>query len=449
MFSYSYSMGSLVGRITNKFAKGRFSHHVAVLGGGTAVAQAFTLLFAPVLTRLYTPDDVGRMGLYLAFAGFAGVAASLRYEVAIVSATDDKEAGTLTVLSAVLLIPISLLASAALYFMIRKSVLGLGSLPPYTALLVFPALSLTALFSALRYWFIRKEGFGVISGAVVFQNATRSVSQVCFGWWGSGWLGLFWGDLLGRAMGIGRMLRGAWPVISRLVFPLRMKNMWTVARTYRKFPMYSLPSSLIDTLATTISLPLIVVLYGTKNAGFFALVQRVLAAPILLVGMSVADAFHSRAAKYSIAETHRAAPFFKRTAVALFLVGLGPAVLLVFFGERMFGAIFGSNWTLAGSLAAVMAPWALAQLVVSPLSRVAFVYQGQEWKLVYDTVNLICTLGALYYGHMRGFSLVRAVQILSWISVATYALYFLILVRIVNKGVREDSNVWDRGLRKL
>src|ERR1700689_4427028 len=94
----SQSMGSLAGRISEKFAKGRFSHHVAVLGGGTALAQGFTLLFAPILTRLYTPDDVGRMGLYLAFAGFAGVAASLRYEVAIVSAVDDREAAILTFL---------------------------------------------------------------------------------------------------------------------------------------------------------------------------------------------------------------------------------------------------------------------------------------------------------------------------------------------------------------
>jgi lipopolysaccharide exporter len=434
-------MGSLAERISEKFAKGRFSHHVAVLGGGTALAQGFALLFAPILTRLYTPDDVGRMGLYLAFASFAGVAASLRYEIAIVSAVDDREAALLTLLSAMLLLPTGIVSAGALYLMIRRSVLGLGSLPTYTVLLLIPALCLTGLFSALRYWFIRKEGFRIISGAVVSQNALRVVSQTCLGWWGLGWLGLFWGDLIGRATGIARMLRDAWPAFRKFVVPLQMKNIWSVSMTYRKFPLYSLASSLIDTLSTTIPLPIIVTLYGTKDAGFFALVQRVLAAPLLLVGTSVADAFHSRTAKYSIGDAHLVPPFFKRTAAALLLVGGGPAVLLAFFGERIFGSIFGSNWTLAGSLAAVMAPWAVAQLVVSPLSRVVFVYQGQEWKLVYDAANLISTLVVFYYGHTHGFSLVRTVRILSWVSVATYGIYFLILLRIVNRGVREYPRV--------
>jgi lipopolysaccharide exporter len=442
-------MSSAVGRLTDRFAKGRFPRHVAVLGGGTVVAQSLTLLFAPILTRLYVPEDVGLMGLYLAFAGVAGVASSLRYEVAIVSAADDEEAALLTFLSMIFVIPTSLFSCGVLYVMIRKSALGLGSLPAYTSLLVFPALSLTALFAALRYWSIRKESFGVISGAVVTQNATRAGSQVLLGWWGLGWLGLFYGDLMGRVMGIERMFRNGWPVIRALVIPVRARKIFTVAQKYQKFPLYSLPSSLVDTLATSISLPIIAQLFGTRDAGYFALVQRVLAVPILLVGTSVADAFHSRIAKYREAERHGIAPFFNRIAAGLLLVGLGPAVLLALFGERLFAVVFGSNWTMGGSLAAVMAPWALAQLIVSPLSRVVFVFQRQEWKLVYDAVNLLSTIGTLYLGYWHGLSLLRTVRILSTISVVTYALYFLILMRVVSKGVSQGgANVWDRGLRK-
>src|ERR1700675_2550998 len=442
-------MSSVVGRFTGHFAKGRFSHHVAVLGGGTAVAQSLTLLFAPVLTRLYVPEDVGRMGLYLAFAGIGGVASSLRDEVAIVSAVDDEEAALLTFLSMIFVIPTSLFSSAVLYLMIRKSVLGLGSLPAYTSLLAFPALFLSASFAALRYWFIRKESYGVISEAVVTQNATRAGSQALFGWWGFGWLGLFCGDLMGRVTGMGRMFRDAWPVIRALVIPLRAGKLFTVAQKYRKFPLYSLPSSLVDTLATGISLPIIAQLYGTTDAGFFALVQRVLAVPILLVGTSVADAFHSRMAKYSEPESRGIVPFFNRIAAGLLLVGLGPAILLAFFGERLFTVAFGNTWMTAGSLAAVMAPWAMAQLVVSPLSRVVFVFQRQEWKLVYDVVSLLTTVGTLYLGYSNGLSLLRTIRILSLISVVTYALYYLILMRVVSTGIpQRGTNVWDRGLRK-
>ena len=39
--------------------KGQFARSVGILAGGTALGQAITVLAAPVLTRLFTPDDFG------------------------------------------------------------------------------------------------------------------------------------------------------------------------------------------------------------------------------------------------------------------------------------------------------------------------------------------------------------------------------------------------------
>ena len=46
--------------------------------------------------------------------------------------------------------------------------------------------------------------------------------------------------------------------------------------------------------------------------------------------------------------------------------------------------VFGAQWTLAGSFAGVVAPWYLAQFVVSPISRVVAVFSGQKTKLIWD-----------------------------------------------------------------
>lgn len=422
---------TLVERFAGSLARSRFRQNVAVLGGGTALAQGLLVLASPLLTRLYSPEDMGLMGLYVAYVGFVTAAASLRYDTAIVSATDKGQAAHLALVCLVLALPCSVLCAGVLYLMIRFSVLGFGHLPVITGFFIVPFLLLVGIFSALRYWFIREESFGVVSKALVVQNGARSLLQVGFGTLRMGWLGLFAGDLLGRGAGMGRMLRTAWPTISREVLPLKWDKIREVLATYRKFPMYSLPSALIDALALSIPLPLIAGLYGPGSAGQFSLVLRVLSLPLALVGTSVADAFHGRMATYVREEPTNSRAFFYRTARGLLLVGLGPAILFLIFGEDIFRLVFGQNWAMAGKLATAMAPWALTQLIVSPLSRVVYVLQGQELKLVYDVVSISLTIGAVLMGHARGFSVFHTVLCLSLANVLANGLYFILLLHTV------------------
>ena len=48
-----------------------FARNVAVLGGGTAIAQSFNVLLAPVLTRLYRPESLGQFELFTSFLNVA------------------------------------------------------------------------------------------------------------------------------------------------------------------------------------------------------------------------------------------------------------------------------------------------------------------------------------------------------------------------------------------
>lgn len=429
------SMSStLVGRLAGSLTRSRFTQNVAVLGGGTALAQCILVLASPLLTRLYLPADMGLMGLYVAYFGFVTVAASLRYETAIVSAPDRQQAAYLTLISMALALPSSLVCAGVLYLLIRTSVLGFGHLPWFTAFFVIPSVLLTGMFAALRYWYVREESLVTVSRALVIQNSARSILQVGLGELRWGWLGLIGGDILGRGAGIGRMFRRVWPVISSEVFPLKWKKIAEVLRSYRKFPVYSLPSALIDALAMSLPLPLIAGLYGTEPAGHFSLVLRVLSLPLALVGTSVGDAFHGRMATHVREEPNGSARFFYRTARGLFLLGVGPAVLLVVFGEDIFRLVFGQDWTLSGKLATAMAPWTLAQLVVSPLSRVVYVLQGQELKLVYDVVSLSLTVIAVLVCHALGFTVFHTVVWLSLVNVLANGLYFVLLARIVERG---------------
>lgn len=409
--------------------------NLTILSGGSTLAQAFSLALAPLITRLYLPDNLGQLGLFAAFINIAVVAASLRYELAIVSAQSDREAAQLTLSTFLLCIPVSIVAALTFSLLVRNRIFGYGNMPLYTALLIIPTLLCTAAFSGLRYWLLRKERFGLISRGTVSQNVSRALSQAGFGWLGPHTAGLLAGEIIGRCSGLSRMLRAEWPALKRELAGSTFRQFRDTLKTYRQFAVYSLPSSLLDTLAVSISLPLLVYLYGLNAGGSYLLVLRVLAVPAVLITANVADAFHSRAALISQQNPVALPGLVKRMAGLLLLIGIFPAAILVAFGPRLFQWFFGSKWAEAGVMAGCIAPWFLAQFVVSPLSRVVLVAGGQKIKFVYDIITLGCTFAVFAIAHHLQWPVITTIGVLAALKTVAYATFYYLLLNISSTHV--------------
>ncbi len=164
------------------------------------------------------------------------------------------------------------------------------------------------------------------------------------------------------------MLRNAWPVLRKHTLDLRDAAKTLVSN--RHFPLYSMPSSLLNQVGTSLPLPLLITLYGADAGGYYALVWRVLAVPVVLVGNSMADAFHSRAALYAREDRKRLPSFFNRTAATLLAMGIVPALAICIFGEPIFVFAFGAKWRMSGAIGALVSPWFLTAFICPPgLSR--------------------------------------------------------------------------------
>jgi len=427
-------MRNLISQLKSFWKGSQFIQSVAVLAGGTALGQGVVVLSLPLITRLYTPEALGKLGIFTAFVSVVSVASSFLYEAAIVSAKNEQEAANLSILSIIIAIFTTPVALIIYFLLIKFNWLGFSILPVSSLLLTSLGILLTAIFKVLRYWLIRRSNFTLISQITIFQNIAKALSQVTFGFFKLDWLGLLIGELIGRGLGLGQMLRQSWQELIYLVTPFKFKNLTDVATQHLHFPLYALPSSLIDILAMSLSVPLVTQFYGSQSAGYFFLAQRVISLPLALIGSSVADSFHSQVSAYNISEPLKVKKFFLKTAKTLALIGLFPTLILIIFGTQLFTLIFGQTWSSAGLLASIMSFWAWAGLVVSPISRIVFVLGGQKSKLLYDIFALLVLILSLYGGFKLNLSLTTSITLLSGFNVLAYGLYFLILLQIVNKS---------------
>jgi lipopolysaccharide exporter len=213
-----------------------------------------------------------------------------------------------------------------------------------------------------------------------------------------------------------------------------------------QFPVYSFPSSVVDSAAANICVPLLVWYYGANSGGYFSLVQRVLAVPLVLISASVADAFQARLAIYMRNEPASVKQLFRKTGIGLLWAGLIPTTLLVMYGEPAFRLVFGQAWAAAGKMAAVIAPLFFAQFIVSPLSRLVFVLEGQRWKLIYDILALSGMVGVFVFSKYQNLPLMLALKLLSAVGTLTFIVYYVVLARIV---ARFDETFTKRGAQRV
>jgi O-antigen/teichoic acid export membrane protein len=106
-------------------------------------------------------------------------------------------------------------------------------------------------------------------------------------------------------------------------------------------------------------------------------------------------------------------------------------VALAIWGEPVFSWAFGPQWKVSGEIAAIVAPWYLAQFVVSPLSRVVVVLSGQETKLIWDVVCLASLLAVFQWANLHGIAALATVRLLSLVYTVLFVAYYLLLVHII------------------
>jgi O-antigen/teichoic acid export membrane protein len=419
--------GTLLGRVTPWFAAGRFGRHVGLVAGGTALGQAIILLAAPVLTRLYAPSDFGAFAVYSSLLFTFAVVVSLRFDLAILLPADDGEAASVLRLSrraamVMALLVGGLLAAAAPW------IAEVTDTPAVAHGLWMLPLGLwgAGSFQALNAWTLRRRAFRSTAAGQVSQAGGRAGSQIAFGFGGLG-LGLLAGDALGRAIGAVTLTWHATRGGPQVRAPKPTLPMRVVASKYRRFPLLSSWAALVSQAGFQAPAFLLAALYGPKVAGWYALGQRVVAMPTVLLGSSIAQVYLQRAAALARTDARKVRRLFFRAAGLLLVVGVLPFGILALAGPRLFGFVFGPGWEETGRFLQVLSGMLLVQFVVVPLSQTLHLLQRQGLQLAWDVSRLLVVVGTLVFGARAGWGPERTLALYAGCVSAAYVVLFLLM----------------------
>lgn len=407
MISFVDNLRALFARILHSSG---FARDVAVLAGSTGMIQGVAVLASPILTRLYAPDDFGVFTVYIAILSTLSVVVSLRYQLAIPLPKDDDTAANLLVLSLLIVPAVSLLAGVGVFSLSDQIVrwTNTPAVKPYLWLLPLNLLGAGG-YQVFNYWAVRKKDFDRIARTKLIQSLGKILTQVSLGLVKLGPLGLLLGDVVGRVSGSGTLAVMAYNQSREALGQVNIAGVRQVAYRYRRFPLLSTESALLNRAGLDLPPLLLAAFYGPQVVGWFGLGLRMIKLPMTLVGRSVAQVYIGEASQLAQEDPGALHRLFLKTARRLLLVGGIPIALLGLSSPWLFALVFGEVWREAGAYVQLLTVMFIAEFVVVPVSSTLNVLERQDLQLAWDVGRLVLVVGVLWLANTLGWSSVQAI----------------------------------------
>lgn len=363
---------------------------VGFLLTGEMVASVALLLATPILSRLFTPDELGAYAILAAAVLILLPIASLRLELALplTKTTDDVRAILQVIgLTAGVTVSISwiviLTGGEDL-----ASLLGLQDAPRILLLLPLAVL-VGVVVAAGTQWTLRSEAYarlGTVRGA---SAVVQSASQVGAGWVGLGPLGLILGQIAGQVAAAVALFTKPHAPLPRELFRLDGKTLVGGLSRNRRYPLLMMPSAIMNQAGLSLPSLLLGIYYGPGIAGAFYLTSVALRKPMNVVSGAVGRLYVGNLARALRERSGNPWRIFVVYVRSLLLVALLPTIVILLWGPSVFTAAFGDTWGVSGEYARILMPAVATQFVVAPVSSTGYLTGRQDLQFVFDGIRLL------------------------------------------------------------
>jgi O-antigen/teichoic acid export membrane protein len=161
---------------------------------------------------------------------------------------------------------------------------------------------------------------------------------------------------------------------------------------YKHFPKYGVISSLIGSISKNSIVIFVKYFFGDVNAGYYTLSTRILNASASVYQSSQAQVFLQQA---SHLDNPSLRIYIKKIVWFGFLLGVIPVILLLIFGQQIFGFMFGPQWIMAGKMAQCLVLWFFSIAIITPVGLLLDIKQKLRFEVGWNTLLLILRISSI------------------------------------------------------
>jgi O-antigen/teichoic acid export membrane protein len=431
MFRCKTYIHSLLTKIVSRFSRDPLLKGILILGSGTAVSQILGIIFVPVITRIYSPAIYGTAAVFTSLLQILLVGVTLRYDSAILIAESEDDAEYLLILSLLILSALTIIFFVVLVLWgdYLAGIFQFEFLAPHYWLLSVGLLG-GSLYLILKTWALLPKDYILITRTGITQSITGSVSKIILGVLSLGSFGLIIGDIIGRTAGFGSLGKKILPKIWHSLPDLDMGKLKSLAFRYWKFPVFSLPSAFINSIALQVPTLILAYMFDYHIVGLYALSFSITYLPVSFVSVSIGQAYTAECSGLFRQKSSRILPLYLDTTRKLFIFGAPMILAGAFISPFVFPIIFGSAWKDAGMFVLPLSIFVIAQFVVTSTDRLEL-YGYNHWALIWNVSRTVLVLCGFYAAILLKLSPLATIVIFSSILTVMYAICYLLNIKAI------------------
>lgn len=386
-------------RILNSIPiKGEFAKNAVTLTIGTSIAQAFPMLFYPILGRIFTPAEFGLLATITSITSILTVLATGKYESSILITDTKQDAADIIVL--VILLSISFLFVSLIVLQIFSNQFGSWfNVPDLKKWLFVCPLSAFAIiiFNCYNEWCVRNKHFVSLSWNKIINSASTTLSKLFLGFIKISSNGLVIGDLIGRIISAVGCVFRALRNDKNVFFQVSFKRMSVLAKRYIEFPKYSLPGQLIDTSNSQLPTLMIASFYLSSEVGFYAMAGSLLTIPASVISEAVMNVFRQRANEEWI-KTGNCRNIYNKVVRMMFFIIVPTCIILMIILPDLFSFLLGKNWRIAGVYARILMPNVAILFMFQVVAAVFIIANKMKASFIWQIFSITLTIASLFIG---------------------------------------------------
>lgn len=370
-----------------KIMKSKFMSRSKVVLIGTVIAQAITFGTSFVITAFYTPEDLGLLGTLTALISIVAGSLCFRLEVAVIQAKDEDAIDVFTkatILGGIACTIFSLVCFLLPFEFASKITMNLI---PFVAwcwgyCFFFNSKQLPFKFNNLEY----------ASYGNIWRSAFTFVFQLIAGLikpsFGSLVVGRISSDYVGGVVHCWKYLKG---------FSLqRAKSHWMdFIRRHSDFLIYMAPQHLCFALSNNIIIFYIERGYGLMIVGFFALAQRLIMAPIEVIGSTIANVTMQRFGELRDNKDHLKT-FYWRVIIFSLTISIVTGAGIWVSADYVI-PLLGSKWAGATSMVKSLVPFFISYQFNMPTTNFLRFVNKTRLQLILEIIELTIKVALLSF----------------------------------------------------
>lgn len=400
-------------------------------------SQMLTLLVSPIITRLYTPQDFGLLGVISSLIVIFAPICSGRFELAIPAEKTSEGAiavATLSIAFAVLSSLVIALVALALAF---TDFAFMQTLKAYWYF--FPVcLAAFSIYNILGIEAGRCDQFGPLAASRFAQAGVGAAAQIGFGLGGLGTFGLLAGFLLNQSAGTFRLFRSLGGIGQYIPKP-DWRKYWNIARVHRELLLFSSWTDALGIASRWAVQIAITIWWDPAVGGFMFLADRVVGRPLLVLSSSMLNVFYAQIGTMLREDDRRnVLPLFMKTIRRQAVVSVAWAAMAFVLAPLCIGPIFGPQWDGAVHYVQVMGIAILPGIILSPITHI-LKFLGQSRVEAYIVIGrVVATVACLWICYASGMNALLTLSIFAALQFVIGGITLLVYLSRLHEFARSQ-----------